>query len=135
MAPGIIGVSSGRPRPQGNMVHFSCLVDKQKVCPKYVCGSAAPVDVPFKLVPIPASNTAGPVMTRMSKSYPHFVPASYRSLIEFCVGRSGDKGDSANIGVIAREQKYYEWIRAVLTEEVRKNAWKAVQLHIACDEH
>ena len=39
-------------------------------------------------------------------------------LIALAVGRSGDKGNSANIGLIARKPDYVPWIRAALTEEV-----------------
>ena len=34
--------------------------------------------------------------------------------------RSGDKGDTANIGVVARRPEYYELLREHLTEEVMK---------------
>ena len=30
-------------------------------------------------------------------------------------GRSGDKGDASNVGVIARNPEVYEWLRAQLT--------------------
>ncbi|MGE0047192.1 MAG: acyclic terpene utilization AtuA family protein, partial [Hyphomonadaceae bacterium] len=36
-------------------------------------------------------------------------------LIELAYGRSGDKGDKANIGVIARDPAYLPWIRRALT--------------------
>src|SRR5687768_28290 len=36
-------------------------------------------------------------------------------LIRLCLARSGDKGDTANIGVIARSEEIYEWIREHLT--------------------
>jgi hypothetical protein len=39
-------------------------------------------------------------------------------LVALAVGRSGDKGNSANIGLIARKADYVPWIRAALTEEV-----------------
>jgi len=39
-------------------------------------------------------------------------------LIALAVGRSGDKGNSANIGLIARKPDYLPWIRAALMEEV-----------------
>lgn len=38
-------------------------------------------------------------------------------LIKLCYGRSGDKGDVANIGVIARDPAYYPFLLSVLTEE------------------
>jgi hypothetical protein len=34
------------------------------------------------------------------------------------VGRSGDKGNSANIGLIARKPEYLPWLRAALTADV-----------------
>ena len=39
-------------------------------------------------------------------------------LIALAVGRSGDKGNSANIGLIARKADFVPWIGAALTEEV-----------------
>jgi hypothetical protein len=38
-------------------------------------------------------------------------------LIQIAHGRSGDKGDTANIGVIAREPEYYALLRKYLTVE------------------
>jgi hypothetical protein len=39
-------------------------------------------------------------------------------LIALAVGRSGDKGNAANIGIIARRPNYLPWIRAALSPEV-----------------
>jgi acyclic terpene utilization AtuA family protein len=38
-------------------------------------------------------------------------------LIALAVGRSGDKGNSANIGIIARRPEFLPWVRAALTSE------------------
>ena len=35
--------------------------------------------------------------------------------MKLCLARSGDKGDTANIGVIARSEAIYEWILEHLT--------------------
>jgi hypothetical protein len=37
-------------------------------------------------------------------------------LIRLALGRSGDKGDKANIGIIARKPEYLPWIWSALTE-------------------
>lgn len=37
-------------------------------------------------------------------------------LLDVAHGRSGDKGDKANVGVIARDAEDFEFLRAVLTE-------------------
>jgi len=43
-------------------------------------------------------------------------------LITICHARSGDKGDTANIGLIARKQEYYAVIdKYVTAERVRKH--------------
>jgi len=43
-------------------------------------------------------------------------------LITICHARSGDKGDTANIGLIARKQEYYAVIEKYVTaERVRKH--------------
>jgi hypothetical protein len=36
-------------------------------------------------------------------------------LLDICHGRSGDKGDSANIGLIARKKEYYPIIEKYVT--------------------
>jgi len=38
-------------------------------------------------------------------------------LIRLALGRSGDKGDKANVGIIARNPEYLPWIWAALTEQ------------------
>ncbi len=38
-------------------------------------------------------------------------------LIQICHGRSGDKGDTANIGLIARKQEYYPIIAKYVTAD------------------
>jgi hypothetical protein len=49
-------------------------------------------------------------------------------LLRLCLGRSGDKGDTANIGVIARSPAIYEWILHNLTADVVKQHFKGVCL-------
>lgn len=38
-------------------------------------------------------------------------------LLKICHGRSGDKGDTANIGLIAREERYYPVIEHEVTAD------------------
>ncbi|MGA2128978.1 MAG: hypothetical protein ABSG76_22840 [Xanthobacteraceae bacterium] len=42
-------------------------------------------------------------------------------LLALAVGRSGDKGNSANIGIIARRPEFLPWLRAALTSQAVKN--------------
>ncbi len=47
-------------------------------------------------------------------------------LIDICHGRSGDKGDTSNIGIIAYDDKGYEIIKKHLTAEVVKNYFEGI---------
>jgi hypothetical protein len=45
-----------------------------------------------------------------------------RKLIEFAHSRSGDKGDTANVGIIARKPEYYPvLVREVTVERVKEH--------------
>lgn len=47
-------------------------------------------------------------------------------LLKIAHGRSGDKGDTANVGIIAREKKYYPLIAQYLTAERVKEHFGSV---------
>ncbi|MEJ5306534.1 MAG: hypothetical protein WHV63_11405 [Ignavibacteria bacterium] len=47
-------------------------------------------------------------------------------LIDIAHGRSGDKGDSANIGIIAYDDKGYEILKKYLTAEVVKKYFEGI---------
>ncbi|MFK7823829.1 MAG: acyclic terpene utilization AtuA family protein [Oligoflexales bacterium] len=52
-------------------------------------------------------------------SNPNAVP-----LYDICLARSGDKGDSANIGILARSEAAYEFIKEHLTAQVIKDLFQ-----------
>lgn len=47
-------------------------------------------------------------------------------LIDICHGRSGDKGDAANVGIIAYDDKGYEIIKKHLTAEAVKKHFEGI---------
>jgi hypothetical protein len=47
-------------------------------------------------------------------------------LSELCLARSGDKGDTSNIGVIARSPAIYAWMVRNLTAEFVKRRFEGV---------
>jgi hypothetical protein len=49
-------------------------------------------------------------------------------LLQICHGRSGDKGDTANIGLIARKQEYYPIIKKYVTAERVRQHFKGIAL-------
>ncbi len=49
-------------------------------------------------------------------------------LLDIAHGRSGDKGDAANVGIIAYDEKGYEIIKNKLTVDVVKNHFDGICL-------
>ena len=47
-------------------------------------------------------------------------------LIDIAHGRSGDKGDGSNVGIIARHPEFFPFLKEKLTEEVVKEHMKHV---------
>jgi len=112
MAPGTTGYLGGRPAVQSVARLFSFLVPRGDV-PASVDfgGQRHAVAIPEGAVPetaaaappsIPSPAPTGPTVA---------VP-----LIALAHGRSGDKGDSANIAIIARRPEFLPALRAALTE-------------------
>ena len=111
MAPGLSGLVGGRPKPFPRIRLFSTLVSKKSI-PVTVDldGNTIPVNIPagsaFDANILP-DDSRGDIATGEVA-----VP-----LIKLAWARSGDKGNHANIGVIARQPKYLPYINAALTED------------------
>jgi hypothetical protein len=115
-SPAITGFTGGRPKVQPVVRLFSCLVPKHQLSVGIDMGAqqvAAPqlAGKPLDLAALPAVGGPLPVadaFARGARSVP---------LVQLAWGRSGDKGDSANIGIIARKPEFLPYIRATITEE------------------
>jgi hypothetical protein len=114
MSPGISGMGGNRPKVMPVVRLFSCLVDKQAVQTTVeVAGAAvpAPESVAGGFDPASLGADAAGAAAQAPAGAP-VVP-----LIALAWGRSGDKGDKANVGVIARKPEYLPYIRAALTAD------------------
>jgi hypothetical protein len=122
-APGTTGIYTGRPKPSPQIRLFTFFIDKTLLPPPVVnlegegesfsivvpagvaapvrAGAATPVILPAVRDPQPL--TGGGTVT---------VP-----LLRMALARSGDKGDSANIAIIARHPAYVEVLRREVTVE------------------
>lgn len=49
-------------------------------------------------------------------------------LLDICHGRSGDKGDTANVGLIARKKEFYPIIAKYVTAERVKRHFEGIAL-------
>ncbi len=111
-SPGTTGsLNSGRPNVSPQIKQFAFLLPKSEVRPRVTLeGKTEEVPVPAGLsVPLEAgtdADQAGPQPPADAITVP---------LIALAYGRSGDKGDSSNIGVITRKPEYLPWIRSQVT--------------------
>ncbi len=111
MAPGLSGLVGGRPKPFPRIRLFSTLVDKNAVTASIdLEGKSHPVDIPtgqiFDASALPKDSDYGTASGDIT------VP-----LIKLAWARSGDKGNHANIGVIARKAEYLPYLNAALSEQ------------------
>ena len=118
MAQGITGFSGGRPTATPLVRLFSCLVAKESV--RIEADGIAWNSSSIAWNPSPGRGAGERVADRPSPAAArHPLPGEGKSvpLIEIAYGRSGDKGDFANIGVLARKPEYVELLREQLTAE------------------
>ena len=113
MAPGLTGIVGGRPTVWPKIRLYSCLVPKDMV--------SVHVDLGGEKMDVAAPTEGGFDTARKSEQAP--VPGAEGQadtevrLVDLAWGRSGDKGDHCNIGVVARREDYLPWIAAALTPE------------------
>jgi hypothetical protein len=113
VAQGMTGFFAGRPRPAPVFRVIHLLVDKGMAEPRV---TLAGEDVPLTLSPgDPAVKPGTPVLDEPTKAPPG---GTWRvPLKRLAYGRSGDKGNLANIGVIARRPEFASTIAAQVTAE------------------
>jgi hypothetical protein len=113
-APGTTGIYSGRPKPTPQIRLFTLFIDKARLGdPVVSLGQArysveTPAGVPWT-EPEPIS---GP-----GESAPYAGATVEVPLMRLALARSGDKGDSANIAIIAREPAFEPIIRREVAAE------------------
>lgn len=116
MAQGITGFAAGRPKVAPLVRLHSLLIDKSKLTPRVTIGDRT-YDVKDS---VPAAD-AGPASGVASQPAPLPAgPLATVPLIALAYGRSGDKGDSANIGILARQPEFVAAIDASLTADAVK---------------
>lgn len=113
MAPGLTLLSPGRPKASPVVRLYSCLLDRDAV------PVTVEVDgVPVSYQPAPGSKVATAATAIAPSTEPLVGDLVEVPLRALAVARSGDKGDKANIGVIARDPAFLPAIRAGITEAV-----------------
>jgi hypothetical protein len=114
-APGLGGFGAGRVRPQPLMMVHSAVLDKSEVPITVQLGDRVIVQQCYE-----TSEVSAPT----PKVQMQIAPCDYQGdwvevpLEKLAYARSGDKGDNANIGLIAREQRFLP----ILSEQVTAQA-------------
>jgi len=112
--PGLSGFAGSRASPSPVVRLFSCTVPKAEVPVRIAIGDtvvACAEAYGRPLVPGEISRPELPAVKRETNLVE--VP-----LIALAFGRSGDKGNKANVGIIARKPEYLPYISAALTADV-----------------
>ena len=128
MAPGISAAGSGRPRPMPCIQYTSALVPPMSLAPLKLevgGGGGDAIEIPWPQAPAAGTpkrkddQDRGQGQDQRWKRRRGWVKVP---LIAVAHARSGDKGDAANIGVIARSKELYPLIRAQVTVDVVRDA-------------
>ncbi|GMG86746.1 acyclic terpene utilization AtuA family protein [Biformimicrobium ophioploci] len=114
-APGMCGLAGGRVKPQPLMKVHSALIAKEAVPVTVQLGDEVLIQQSY-----PGTDASAPFAgaTFMGEQ-PPVGPSDLVEvpLIKLAYARSGDKGDHANIGVMARRSEYLPWIAQQLTAQ------------------
>ena len=118
--PGLSGFVGGRPKPSPIVRLFSFLIDKKNIKVTIDDGN---VSKDFEV-----NDPDDFDLTSIQKHEPPKVDDQDEQfidvpLIQVAYGRSGDKGNKANIGIISRDEKFYPIICKYLTEEIVKKCF------------
>ena len=125
--PGItVLADQGRPRAADVVGYWPALIDRACVPMRVVVGDDD-VDVPH--LDLATTAPAGPAFTTDSPPRPSGggggetvkVPLS-----RLCLARSGDKGDTSNVGVLARSEAIYHWMVEHITPAFVKDRFAGI---------
>lgn len=114
-AQGTTGILSGRPKPTPVVRLFTFFVEKAALdAPKVQLGDGEPFTV---TVPVQGGYKAPAAAPRVADTSAADGARSEVTLRSLAVARSGDKGNSSNIAIIARDPQYVDLIRRAVTPE------------------
>ena len=114
--PGITYLADqGRPRASDVVGYWPALVSRDRVDVRVIAGGEEVAIPP----PARTSATVEPFARTVELApAPPGGPTVRVPLVQLALARSGDKGDTANIGVIARSDAIYAWMIETLTEQL-----------------
>ena len=130
--PGV-AAAGGTARVQGIVNYWPALLDKKYVHPEVkALGDTQFIPITsteegdFDLFLQRKSQIADEKSETLEKVLKSFGSGAKHPLSRICLARSGDKGDSANIGVLARSPSAYLFLKENLTAQVMKNLFSEI---------
>jgi hypothetical protein len=126
--PGItVLADQGRPRASDVVGYWPALIDRSSVPMRVVVGDDE-VDVPH--LSLASAAPAGPIYSP-NRPPPRPSGGGDRPTVKvplsrLCLARSGDKGDTSNVGVIARSEAVYDWMVEHLTPAFVKQRFAGI---------
>jgi len=119
----------GRPRPQQVVAYWPALIRRDGVTAKVLTwdthGQEAFHEIEFPIrgeIGEPSRNVVKSTRRRVAKTAAGALKDV--QLRRLCYARSGDKGDTCNIGVLARSPRVYAWMQTALTAAAVKRFFK-----------
>jgi hypothetical protein len=114
-APGTTGIYTGRPKSAPHIRLYTFLIDKVALPPPAVWMSGQRTEVSVPAGSAPAARHALESLAEAGKDW--IGPAIEVPLIRLALARSGDKGDTSNVAIIARHPAYVPVLRRELSAE------------------
>ncbi|MDH6167078.1 hypothetical protein M2282_002227 [Variovorax boronicumulans] len=123
-SPGTTGAGGGRASVSPSIRQYAFLLDKSQVEARASI-DGQPIEVPRTVAPtVVAAPAPRPASATQHKAAPEALDTLEVPLLRLAWARSGDKGDTSNIGVIARHPALLPLLREQLTE-ARVAEWLA----------
>ena len=130
--PGV-AVTGGRPRIQSVMTYWPALLDKTLVQSKVsLLNEKGEVENSFNISGVtgfeedlPKADEAQDQQDERTNNLANSSLTIAKTFKDICLARSGDKGDTVNVGIIARSPEIYQFIKEKLTEYEIERMFKA----------
>ena len=126
---GMAVTTGGRPKPSLVVAYWPALMHRSRVHAKVlVIGTSGDeefheINFPIRVQSFVEDQAKDHKQKKVSKPVGKTVTAILR---DTCYARSGDKGDTCNIGVLARSEEIYDWLKDYLTADRVKKFFKGI---------
>ena len=129
---GMAVTGQGRPKPKPVIAYWPALIHRSRVKAKVLTLTTTGEEdfdeilFPIRVQAMPVEPEEAPKSARKALK----VPGRKQTvrLQDICYARSGDKGDTCNVGVLARSPEIYDWLVENLTAERVRKFFKGITL-------